>query len=145
MKATKITAALSLVLILLGTSLLNAGTPGGKNRVISGVNLVRYQVTVHMPADIRLCNLWIVEVTDGTGNLVTPAQGLSEGSATYTFFEKGPVTGVRVARLVQNNSTKHFNCEPEFSVYPDFKTGTFANGTMVTFDLWPNSEQPPKP
>ena len=145
MKATKITAVLSLVLILLGTNLLNAGNIGSKNRVINGVKLIRYQVTVHLSADIRLCNLWIVQLTDANGNLVTPVQGYNAGTNTYIFYEKGPVTGVRVARLLMSNNTMHFSCDPEFEVYPDFKTGTFAIGQTVTFDLYPSTTQPPKP
>lgn len=144
MKTVKITTAFSLILILLGTSLLNAGNVRATNR-INNVNLVRYQVTVHMPADIRLCNFWVIQITDANGNLVTPVQGYSKSSSNYIFYEKGPVTGVRVARLIISNNTMHFSCEPEFEVYPDYKAGTFANGQTVTFDLYPSSTQPPKP
>jgi len=145
MKTTKITAVFSLVLILLGTNLLNAGTTIGKSRMVSGVNLVRYQVNVHLPADVRLCNLWIVQVSDANGNLVAPAQGYSEGTITYIFYEKGPVTGTRVARLAMSTTTMHYNCDPEFNVYPEFKTGTFAIGQTVIFDLYPSTVHPPIP
>jgi hypothetical protein len=145
MKTTKITAIVSLVLILFGTNLLNAGNTIGKPRMIIGMNLVRYQVNVHLPFDVRLCNLWVIEVTDAKGNLVAPAQGYSELTDTYIFYEKGPVTGTRVARLVLSTTTMHYNCDPEFNVYPDFKTGTFAVGQTVTFDLYPSNIQPPKP
>lgn len=145
MKTTKITAALLLVLILLGINLVNAGNVGSKNRVINGVSVVRYQVNVHLPVEMKLCNLWVIQIADGNGNLVTPAQGYSTSNNSYMFYEKGPVTGTRVARLVISNSTLHFNCNPEFDVYPDSRTGTFTIGQTVIFDLYPGNTTPPKP
>jgi len=145
MKTKKITIILGLALILLGTNLMFAANTGNNTPRLSGMNLVRYKVNTHLSGELRLCNLWVVKVTDAYGNLVAPAQGYSTANDTYIFYEKGPVTGTRVARLVMSNPTMQLNCVPEFSAYPDFKTGTFANGQTVTFDLYLNSNVPPKP
>ena len=145
MKANKITIALGIALILLGTNLLFAANSGDKIRVLSSMNLVRYKVNTHLSGEPTLCNMWVVKVTDAYGNLVAPAQVYNTTTDTYIFYEKGPVTGTRVARMVMSNSTMQLNCVPEFSPYPDFKTGTFANGQTVTFDLYLNSNVPPKP
>jgi hypothetical protein len=78
-----------------------------------------------------------VEITDAKGNTVAPMQVFIPGKTSYLFYEKGPVTGVRIATMVLA-PTMHYNCDAEFNVAPDVKFGTFKIGETVNFYLIPS-------
>ena len=98
MKTLKLTTVISLALILFGINSIYAGQKGN-NEGVNIAPLIRYHVTIHQPYEGRMCNIYIVRITDVYGNNVTPPQGYSPQVSVYTFYEAGPVKGIRVARL----------------------------------------------
>ena len=139
MKTLKLTTVISLVLIFAGINANYAAQKGNTYRVMNNA-LVRYQVTVHVPADVKICNLWIIRVTDANGVNVAPPQSFFGATSTYNFYEAGPVRGVRIARMEIMPNGENFLCAPEFSVRSDINSGVFLSGRTYPFDLYPSKE-----
>ena len=139
MKTLKRTTAISLLLILAGINAIYAAQKGS-NFNNGKIILVRYQVSIHLPIEIKLCNLYIVRVTDAYGNNIAPPQSFSASVSKYNFYEAGPFKGVRTARLEIMPNGENFLCAPELSVLPDFISGLFLNGQTYLFELYPTKE-----
>ena len=136
MKTTKTIAALSIAMLLLGFSAL-AGKPAGNPDVQNG-NL-KYAVTIHVPAMITIPNItFYVLVTDGNNHLIDAAQLYTPGQNTYGFSENGPVTGIRIAWIVQANGGARL---PIYDNNALLK-GTFLPDHVYQFDIYPKVGKP---
>jgi hypothetical protein len=106
--------------------------------------VICYQVKINLPSEQELCNLYQVEILDGNGYQVAPAKILVNGNGRYDFFEKGPVRGIRIARLVivpidnvSSTVLEQAPCAFEYITMPAVSRGPFANGQTYVFELFP--------
>ena len=140
MKTTKIYTVLSLALIFAAFTSTFGATIGkitGEGVMNKGIH---HQVNVNLAEEQSLCNTYLIEVRDGFGQLVAPAQRLIQGVVIYDFFERGPASGVRVATLVRENYGHHYICENELFTTPAVVFGPFLVGQTYRFDLFPSSQ-----
>jgi hypothetical protein len=106
---------------------------------------IHYQVTVHPDMKIthNSCPLMVV-ITDGYNVTIGPPQLYHSDMNTYYFYELGPVTGVRKAKL-----TNVEGYQPDDVCYQisstDAKSGTFLNGWNYPFDLYGSVKEIIKP
>jgi hypothetical protein len=119
--------AFGILFITLQGSVSMGGPPGGPQ--------VAYAVNIVPQTRVNNFNLLLyVGVTDETGRLVAPAQRFKLGTWTYYFYENGPVTGTRVAHLVNDPvvpTNLLFNCAPATL------SGKFLPGDTYFFTLYP--------
>jgi hypothetical protein len=150
MKTTKNYLALIIALILSTVNGIYASNPQGKNTQASVNPVIRYQVNIYVPASEKpLCNLYQVEILNGNGYQVVPAKIFTPGVSVYEFFERGPVNGWRIARLVlapigkdgEQGSGRRYQCEIEYYTKPVVLQGPFANGQTYRFDLFPQVQK----
>jgi hypothetical protein len=143
MKTTKIYTVLSLVLIFAAVTSTFASAIG-KITSDGTVNKgIRHQVNVSISVEKPLCNTYLIEIRDGHGQLIAPAQRFVPGVSKYEFFERGPASGVRVAKLVRAEYGDRYICEYELFTTPAFVAGPFLTGQTYRYDLFP-SLQPNK-
>jgi hypothetical protein len=138
MKTTKFYTVLSLVVIF---ATFSSAFAGGIEKIKSEPSVIggiRYQVNVNISIEKPLCNTYLVEIRDGQGHLVAPAQRYISGVSRYTFSERGPAEGVRVACLVRSQYGDRYICEYELFTTPAAVTGHFENGQTYRFDLFPS-------
>ncbi len=132
MKTLKIFALVSLALIFIGVTAVYSKTnpnPNGDN----GSGMIKYQVKVQPTNPLVLPSEQVyVVMTDENGNPVARPQLFIPGIWIYTFGEAGPVTGVREARMVLSGGRTF----PEYPS-PDIQKGTFYNGRVYQFNLYP--------
>ena len=97
--------------------------------------LIHYQVNIHPDWKIlhNLCPL-IVAITDGGQNVIVQPQLYHNGINTYHFYEMGPVSGTRIAELVNGEVDQHIDVCYLISL-TNLKAGTFNNGQTYVFDL----------
>jgi len=137
MKTTKIISALSIAMIILGSSAF-ATKPSSDNT--KARQLIRYQVSINISAKFVIPNVpMLVVVKDEKGTLVAPPQQFQAGSLTYTFTEKGtfyPVNATRVAMLVIPNTGGR---SVKLSNNTIVKTGSFVPGQLYQFQIFPNN------
>jgi hypothetical protein len=138
MKTTRNYTALSLALLFAATlfaSTAFAGkTPGG----IAGTSCIRYTVNVIINNEKPLCNTYLIEIRNERGVLVAPAKVYTPGVTQYAFYERGPVEGFRIARLVRAEFGDRYICEYEFFAKPVIQKGRFENGQNYRFDIIPS-------
>jgi hypothetical protein len=140
MKTTKHYLLFSIAMIISAMNVVWASNPGGKITPVAIGQAIRYQVSVALPAETSLCNVYQVEIIDGRGYQVAPAKIFTPGVSLYDFYERGPVTGVRIARLVIAPFGKdgdHYICDREYFTTPSVMQGTFENGKTYKFELFP--------
>ncbi|MCX6304007.1 MAG: hypothetical protein NT040_03475 [Bacteroidetes bacterium] len=146
MKTTKIYFALGIALIISLVNGLYAGNPASKNTQVPSNPVIRYQVYVSLPSEKAPCNLYQVEILNGNGYQVAPAKILASGVSVYEFYERGPVKGVRIARLVLapigKDGDHHFICDQEYFTAPAALAGPFENGLTYKFELFPQTQSP---
>ena len=136
MKTLKITSAAVLFFFLSGfVSVYSANRNYEKG--VKPASVVRYEVNVSIPADIDLCNAYLVVLIDGHGNQVAAPQGFIPGKSSYLFMEAASTAGVRGARLILNTEMMHYICANELSQAPTFHQGPFMTGQTYVFDLSP--------
>jgi hypothetical protein len=137
MKTTKILAALSLALMIFGMNTGFCAKTDNGNALTSAGGDIRYQVRIHIPADAAICNTYLVQLLDKNGRPVAPAQTYMQGTNQYDFYETGPVTGIRIARIVLDPHVDHIACPTELFCDPAVRIGTFLGGKSYPFDLYP--------
>jgi hypothetical protein len=140
MKTTKFYTVLSLVVIFAAFTSAYAGGIGKTKIVPVETGGIRYQVNVILSIEKPLCNAYLIEVRNGKSQLVAPAQRYMMGVTKYTFTERGPAEGERVASLVRDNRGDHFICEYELFTTPVSLKGHFEIGQTYRFDLYPSLE-----
>ena len=127
MKTLKINTILSLALILFAVTSATAKSTNNPKPAGSSVN-VRYEVNIQFAASEPLCNSYLVEILDASGNMVAPAQVFIPGQDLYTFYEQTRLTiGIRIARLVLAPKVYHFTCEQELFTPPAVKVIHFID------------------
>ncbi|MCX6251242.1 MAG: hypothetical protein NTX61_10885 [Bacteroidetes bacterium] len=137
MKTTKTIAALCIAMIFFGLTAL-AGKPTIKPEVQRGT--IKYLVNIHVPVGINIPDVQLfVKITDEHNRLVDLPQQFRFGTVSYVFGEQGPVTGTRIAWIVQSN-----NDGPKIPLWGnnDIKTGTFLPGHLYQFDIYPGTGKP---
>ena len=140
MKTLKINTILSLALILFAVTSATAKSTNNPKPAGSSVN-VRYEVNIQFAASEPLCNSYLVEILDASGNMVAPAQVFIPGQDLYTFYEQTRLTiGIRIARLVLAPMVYHFNCDQELFTPPAIKVIHFVDRQTYTFDLAPTTK-----
>lgn len=142
MKTTKFFSVLSLALIFSAVTSVSAGTIGTKADQIAVLPTVNHHVNVIVSDDRATCNTYQVEILDGRGRLVAPPQTYRPGVSKYDFYERGPVTGVRIAVLVLAPSHSHFICDRELFTTPVILSGKFLPGQTYRYDLFPQTQAP---
>jgi len=136
MKTTKTIAALSIALILFAFNTF-AGKPTGNP---DGSLPIKYRVNIHIPAVITVPNVqFYVAVTDKNNHPVAPLQPFSFGNMSYAFEENGPVTGIRIAWIVQSSAGG--NRIPLWD-NNDLQKGTFLPGHVYQFNIYPKVGKP---
>jgi hypothetical protein len=139
MKTTKIISALGLALIFSAVfSVSSVALDNSKKDQIS-TNSIRYHVNVIVTNDLKIFNVYLVEILDGNGRLVAPARIYKHGVTNYDFYEWGRASGVRVAKLVLAASNTHYAWETELVTTPQVILGPFAPGHTYRFDLFPRA------
>jgi hypothetical protein len=100
---------------------------------------IHYQVNIHPDYNIThdACPL-MVQMTNGAGILIGQPQLYHNGLNTYNFYEAGPVTGKRMAQLLNTDEGLPENVCILVSLW-DSKTGTFYRGGNYKFDLYGSS------
>ena len=141
MKTTKNHTVLSLALIFAAVTSVFSAPIGNQNGQVAVNPVIRYQVNVIVPGERNLCNTYLVEIRNERGQLVAPAKQFILGVSSYTFYERGPVTGFRVATLKVNDYGDHFICETELFTTPAMKAGPFFNGKTYQFNLIPQGQR----
>jgi hypothetical protein len=144
MKTTKNYLLLIIALLISSVTVVSASNPEGKNTKIPVNSAIRYQVSINLPSEQGVCTLYQVEILDGRGYQVAPAKILVPGVALYDFYERGPVKGVRIARLVKSpiDNGGHLGngyvvCDLEYVTQPVALNGLFENGQTYKFELFP--------
>jgi hypothetical protein len=135
MKTTRIFSAIALLVLLSAT--LSASAIGDSKGTITVNPVIRHEVNVVSDPDKGVCNTWLVEIRDGNGRIVAPAQVYVPGKSKYVFYERGPSTGVRIAVIVLAPFHSHWVCERELFTKPAILTGTFEPGRTYRYDLYP--------
>ena len=102
-----------------------------------------YKVTVTLPTDKSICNIYWVEMVDANGRFVAPPQTYIPGTSTYTFYEKfNQRSGIRAARLVLSPNADHFACPTELFTQPDVQVIQFNDRETYSFNLYPQAHAP---
>lgn len=135
MKTIRTTAFLTLLLVA-GFVLTSHA---GEDRNSKPLSTVRYEVNIHIPADIDLCNAYLILLIDGHGNPVAEPKGYIPGINTYSFTERTSTSSVRGAVMIINPNILHYICPNELNSEPVFHMGPFLTGQTYTFDLYPMS------
>lgn len=141
---TILKSVISLIMIF---AAINSGFTSSNNKIsnskMSANSLITYQVNVNLSADITFCNTYLVVIKDGNGVFVAPAQLYVAGISTYTFLERGPVIGKRVAALMPSPNHDTFSCSHDLYTAPVEASGHFMNGTIYIFNLYPQTQPLP--
>jgi len=141
MKTLKPSIIISLVLIIAGINLLFAMPTNTRILIGPLFRGVSYNVTVHYQGEFPLCNSYLVQIVDAQGYSVAPDQIFQPGMNTYVFHERGPVSGVRIARLVESPAQGNITCTYDLVTPPDVKSGKFLVGATYFFNLFPTTPQ----
>jgi hypothetical protein len=137
MKTIKFFPVLSLVLIFAGATAVYSGT---KPTVKSGKlikSTINYDVRIHLDKSVRLCNTYLVLVTDENGKPVAHPQVFVPGISKYVFNEStsAPVK-VRIASLISYNGDFPV-CGINLVTQKDIMIRQFLPGQTYWFDLYP--------
>jgi hypothetical protein len=139
MKTMKLFSVISLVLFAFAATAAKPESLNGKSHLPNGTT-VKHKVVVHTNPSLSLPttnDFWIV-LSDGNGRRIGAAK-YDAGVAAYYFSEPGPVTGVRIARVIivpRGGALSPFFCDP------DVKFGTFRNGVTYQFNMYPKTSCP---
>jgi hypothetical protein len=108
-----------------------SGKAGSDNNVF-----IHYQVIIYPDSriDNNACPL-MVQMTNGSGMLIGQPQLYHKGTNIYNFYEAGPVTGLRMAQLTdeEEGGSPYDVCI--IISLSDSKSGTFYNGVNYPFNL----------
>lgn len=98
---------------------------------------ITFIVSVKVSNVNSLCHPYYVVITDKGGNLCTAPQPYQVGIENYVFHEAGPVTGTRVANLIEIEGLDHHVCLQKVYTYPDILKDRFRNHSTYKFTLIP--------
>ena len=100
MKTSKLFSFLGLVLIFSLAISAFAGNIATKGTPTPNAS-IRYQVNVQMNTEKLLNMVYLVQILNENHKQVAHAQMLVAGKIQYTFYEKGPADGIRIAIIVK--------------------------------------------
>lgn len=126
-----ITLGLFTFLLFSGFTPQNINNPGPVS-----VNRIKYQVNIQHSNELSLCNAYLVQIIDENHQMVMPSKVFIPGVSSYTFYENGPVVGVRAAVLVRAGYN-NFICSQELFTSPDIKSGIFLRAYTYNYLLQP--------
>lgn len=136
MKTIKYFSVLSLALIFAGVNTVYSGNKLTTNTQKLNKKAIRYEVNIHIPAGVEICNTYLVQMTDESGRLVAHPQVFVPGVNKYFFDELVYVQGtLRAASLVLSDEGNI--CPITLFTKPDIKTARFLPGYTYSFDLYP--------
>jgi hypothetical protein len=142
MKTKKFITIFSLAVILIGvTTGFSTKDPTGGFSVLPARG-ISYQVIIHQTFSIRPCNTYLVQVADGNGHLVAPAQVYVPGTYKYSFkelFSNNESNPRRVAMLIKADAG-NLACSFGLFTLPDVKRGPFLQGVTYIFNLYPQTQ-----
>ena len=123
---------------------LNRSDASLKIAPVNAARTITYLVNIHILSSLSLCNAYLVEMTDGNGNLVAEPKTYIQGINVYEFHEAGPVQGMRVAKMVPVVNEGLPICSVILTTRPDvlIPERGFRNGMTYIFDLYPNNLKP---
>lgn len=122
-------------MIFLGVN-VNSSVRIDNSKNDKAIQYIHYQVNIHPNTAILQngCPL-MVSIRDASNLLIGEPQQYQPNMNIYNFYEMGPVTGVRMARLANAD-----NYQPDdFCIMissNDAKSGTFLNGWDYIYDLY---------
>ena len=135
MKKIIILSSITLMVIFFSIELSTtaiSGKAGNNNNVF-----IHYQVVIYPDQRIKnnACPL-MVQMTNESGMLIGQPQLYNKGTNIYNFYETGPVTGVRIANLTdeEEGGAPYDVCI--IIALSDSKSGTFYNGQNYIFNLY---------
>jgi hypothetical protein len=135
MKTLNLLSALTFALILAFATSANAGNIQTKSNPNASI---RYQVNVQMNSELPVNTVYLLQILNENHRLVAPAQMLVAGKTQYSFFEKGPADGIRIAVLVKAAlSTSATEPYVTLMAEPAVVKGPFEVGQTYRFDLFP--------
>jgi len=143
MKTIKFFSIMSLALIFVVATEGFSKKGENPNAQSLKVQMIRYQVNIHLASDNVICNTYWVQILDETGRLVAPAQVFIPGKNQYTFYSNSKESVFkergtrRVAMLTTNPRVMNLECEVYLFSRSDVKTGIFLRGHTYSFDLYP--------
>ena len=136
MKKIVIISFVITALILFGLN-VNSSERLNKSNIGPTSTYIHYKVNVHPNYAIlhNQCPM-LVLITDETNtNMIGLPQLYHPDKNTYYFYEEGPVTGVRVAHLINTAVDQPGDVCFDVSLW-NSKVGTFYNGMNYIFDLY---------
>jgi hypothetical protein len=105
MKTRTIIAAISLALIIVGsTALINNVKAGNHSTPVTPIDksTITYVVNISHDGDInQVLKGYVLALTDEQGRTIGTPKAVIPGTWVYMFYESGPANGVRTARLVK--------------------------------------------
>ncbi|MCX6304673.1 MAG: hypothetical protein NT040_06880 [Bacteroidetes bacterium] len=144
MKTTKFISVLSLALIFASATAVFAGIPE-KPAPRDDNAIIRFQVNIHLSADLNISGTYLVQLVDAAGRLVAPPQPFAPGIRSYTFlydvrpngifYERGWKTKI-TAMLTPALASEHIGLA-ELVTRPVTLVGPFATGHTYYFNLFP--------
>jgi hypothetical protein len=138
MKTSTFFAALCLGLVCLFSATVFAGGIATKGNGAANAS-IRYAVNVQYSGPDKPLNVvYMVQILNENYKLVAPAQMLLPGKTQYSFFEKGPADGIRIAVIVKAALGMGAS-EPFVTLVADpcAVKGPFEVGKTYRFDLFP--------
>ena len=136
MKTKNVLSLLSLALIFAVATSAFAGGIAIKGGGTANSS-IRFTVNVNYSGPEQpLLASYELQIYNERHQMVAPPQMLMPGKTQYTFFERGPADGVRIAVLVKSLID---NAEPwwSFVAEPCAVKGPFEIGQNYRFDLYP--------
>jgi hypothetical protein len=102
---------------------------------------IHYQVNIgtSLPPDVQICQS-IVMITDQNGSAVNGSQAYRPYISSYNFYELGPVTGTRVAVIMNLPLNIRIFCP--LTPLPVVKHATFQNGATYSFSMFYGPKNP---
>jgi hypothetical protein len=138
MKKFIILSFVAATVIFLGVS-LSSSARLANNPNSNGQSFIHYQVNIHPDWKIlhNSCPL-VVSMTDGGRKVIGQPQLYHYGTNTYHFYETGPVSGTRVAIMMDAEVDQFDVCYAISLTHSE--SGTFNNGTTYIFNLFASAK-----
>jgi hypothetical protein len=135
MKTSSFFSALSFAMIF---AFATSAFAGGIATKVTPNTAIRYQVNVQMNSEKPLNTVYMVQILNENHKLIAPAQMLVPGKTQYSFFEKGPADGIRIAVIVKA-ALGASATEPYVTLVaePAIVKGPFEVGQTYRLDLFP--------
>jgi hypothetical protein len=138
MKKLILLSAVAAAVILFSMNLNLSGQ--GNKATDNGRTNIHYQITIHPGWKLthNSCPK-LIELTDGSGLLIGQSQLYQTGINTYYFYEVGPVSGTRSAKLINVAYVLPDDVCSIISLW-NSRSGTFYSGETYMFNLYESAK-----